>query len=426
MTAIKSINAEEILDSRGNPTIETSLTLSDDKTVFTSVPSGASTSSFEAFELRDNDPKRYGGKGMLKACEIVNNILSKIVIGKDPTNIFEIDNEMIDLDGTENKSKLGGNSILSVSQAVVKAGAVSHNLKLWEYIKNLSNQIGILRTKPANPSEMPTPTFNLINGGKHGAGNLDIQEFHIIPKTDVPYHTALEMGQEVYEKLKEVLINRSAVHSVGDEGGFAPNLYTNREAIDILVEAIRGARLHLNEDIFLGLDIAATNFFKNGSYYIKDTVAPLSPSEMTDHLIDLIEKYHFLFLEDPLYEDAWSDWEGLTSRVGNQTMIVGDDFLATNYNRLKKAIDMKAANTILVKPNQAGTITETLKIIKLAKEFKWKTTVSHRSGETNDTFIADLAVGVGSEYVKFGAPARGERVAKYNRLLEIERELATQ
>lgn len=414
MSTIKSIIAHEILDSRGNPTIETSLTLSDDKTVSTSIPSGASTSSYEAFELRDNDPERYEGKGVLKACEIVNNTLSPLLIGKNPLDQKAIDQVMIDLDGTENKSKLGGNSILSVSQAVLKAGAISQNLKLWKYISKLL---------PNVTAHIPSPTFNIINGGKHGAGNLDIQEFHIIPNKDMPYPKALETGQEVYEKLKEVLIHRNAVHSVGDEGGFAPNLFTNRDAIDILIESVKDAKLQINEDIFLGLDISATNFFKDGKYYIKDTVAPLTPIEMINYLTDLTDRYHFLFLEDALDEDAWSDWKTLTSRIGTQTMIVGDDLLATNFTRLKKAIDEKAANAILIKPNQAGTVTETLDIIKYGRENQWKTIVSHRSGETNDTFIADLAVGVGSDYVKFGAPARGERIAKYNRLLEIEREL---
>lgn len=414
MTTIKSIIAHEILDSRGNPTIETTITLDNDISVSSSVPSGASTSSYEAFELRDNDPDRYEGKGVLKACEVVNNTLSPLFIGKNPLDQKAIDQEMIDLDATENKSNLGGNSILSVSQAVVKAGSVSQNLKLWEYINKLL---------PSVVPHIPTPTFNIINGGKHGAGNLNIQEFHIIPKKDISYSKALETGQEVYEKLKEVLIHRNALHSVGDEGGFAPNLFTNRDAIDILIEAVQNAKLGLNEDVFLGLDISATNFFKDGKYYIKDTVAPLTPPEMIEYLEDLTQRYHFLFLEDALCEDAWNDWKALTSRLGSQIIIVGDDLLATNFNRLKKAIEEKAANAILVKPNQAGTISETLEIIKLARQNSWKTIVSHRSGETNDSLIADLAVGVGSDYVKFGAPARGERIAKYNRLLEIGREL---
>lgn len=414
MSKIKSITAHEILDSRGNPTIETTIILDSDKVVSTAISSGASTSSFESFELRDNDPDRYEGKGVLKACDIVNKTLSKIVLGKDPLEFQQIDKEMINLDGTDNKRSLGGNSILSVSQAVIKAGAESQNLKLWEYVNKLLS---------INKPHIPTPTFNLINGGKHGAGNLDIQEFHVVPCTNITYSKALEIGQEVYEKLKEVLIYRNAIHSVGDEGGFAPNLFTNRDAIDLLLEAIKDAKYHINEDIFIGLDISATNFFKDGKYYIKDTVVPLSPPEMIEYITDLAEQYHFLLLEDPLDEDAWSDWERLTSIIGDHTMIVGDDLLATNLNRLKKAINEKAANTILVKPNQAGTISETFEIIKTAKENGWKTIVSHRSGETNDTFIADLAVGVASDYVKFGAPARGERIAKYNRLLEIEREM---
>lgn len=414
MSTIKSVIAHEILDSRGNPSIETAITLSDDKTVFSSVPSGASTSSYEAFELRDNDKNRYEGNGVLKACEVVNNTLSKLIIAKDPLKLFEIDKEMISLDGTENKSSLGGNSILSVSQAVAKAGALSQNLKLWEYINKLL---------PFPKPHIPTPTFNIINGGKHGAGNLDIQEFHVIPKPGISYQSSLEIGVKIYKILKKVLIHRNAVHSVGDEGGFAPNLFTNREAIDILKDAIKESRLLLNQDVFLGLDIAASNFFKEGKYYIKDTVIPLSPDEMINFLTDLVDEYRFLLLEDPLDENAWEDWEHLTNLVGNKTILIGDDFLATNFHRLKKAIDQKAGNAILVKPNQAGTVTETLEIIKLARENNWKTIVSHRSGETNDTFIADLAVGASSDFVKFGAPARGERIAKYNRLLEIEREL---
>lgn len=423
MVTIKSVIAHEILDSRGNPTIETQLWLDNDQSVTTSVPSGASTSSFESVELRDNDKNRFEGKGVKKACEVVNNVLSKAIVGQNPIEQTKIDNLMIEMDGTENKSKLGGNSILSVSQAVVKAAALSQNLKVWEYLHGVCVEMGMSCHVPTNPSHMPTPTFNIINGGLHGGGNIDFQEYHIIPSTNIAYSKALEIGQETYEKLKDILAEMNLVHTIGDEGGFSPNLNTNLEGLDLIEKAIRLSGNELYKDANLGIDVASTNFFNENQYTLKDQKYPMKPDEWLSYLLDLQNRYKLSFIEDGISEDDWGGWVKLNGKIGNQTMVVGDDFLATNFKRVKKAIEEKAANTVLIKPNQAGTVTETLNVIKLAKDNFWKIIVSHRSGETNDTFIADLSVGVDADFVKFGAPSRGERVAKYNRLLEIEREI---
>lgn len=418
MPKIKEIKAREILDSRGNPTIETKITLDDDIFGIASVPSGASLGKYEALELRDGDMNRYGGLGVLKAVENVDQIIGPKLIGFDPTKQQEIDKLLIDLDGTDNKRKLGANSLLSVSLAVASLAAKSKKLPLYRYLNSLYGE-----NLPTTIEKMPTPTFNIINGGKHGAGNLDFQEFHVIPATTKPYHEALRIGEETYQKLKDVLIYRNAIRSVGDEGGFAPNLFTNLDTLEIMMEAIKLTPHAFGRDVFLGLDVAASHFKKGNGYQIKDKPNPLSPNEFIDYLINLNNQYQLLILEDPLDEDDWEDWAKLTQLLGKGTLIVGDDLLATNLERLKQAIDKRLCTTILIKPNQAGTLSETLEVVKTARAGGFKIIVSHRSGETNDTFIADFAVAIASEYVKFGAPARGERVAKYNRLLEIEEEL---
>lgn len=415
MSKINKISAREILDSRGNPTIETGVALEDGSTGIASVPSGASLGKYEAVELRDGDPARFGGMGVLKAVANVDQVISPKLLGFDPTKQGEIDKLMVDLDGTKDKSKLGANSILSVSLAVACAAANSSKTPLYKYLNLLFG--GVL---PTQISKMPTPTFNIINGGKHGAGNLDFQEFHVVPTTTKPYREALQIGEEIYQKLKQVLIYRNAIHSVGDEGGFAPNLFTNLDALEAILEAIKMTPYVFGRDIFLGLDVAATHFKKGGNYQIKDRPIPLAPDEFIEYLQDLNNQYRLLILEDPLGEDDWEGWVQLTGILGKGTLVVGDDFLATSLQRVNQAIDKKACTAILVKPNQVGTLTETLEVIKVARQGGLKIVISHRSGETNDTFIADLAVAVGAEYVKFGAPARGERVAKYNRLLEIE------
>lgn len=416
MPVIKSIHAREILDSRGIPTVETVMTADSGETATASVPSGTSTGFHEVKELRDGDLRRYGGMGVLKAVENVNTVIAKEIAGQDPTKQTTIDQMLINLDGKPDKSKLGANSILSVSQGACELGAAVSKKPIYEYLalKYRGNMAGI---------KVPTPTFNIINGGKHGAGNLDFQEFHVIPATNKSYSEALRVGEEIYQKLGGVLTYRGAIHSVGVEGGYAPNLFTNSDALELMVEATLQAGYQPARDVFYGLDTAATVFCKGGFYTIKDRAQAMQAREMIEYYKELNSKFHLLVLEDPLSEDDFNGWAKLVSEIGGQTVIVGDDLLTTNKDRVKKAIEMKAATAILVKPNQIGTISETVEVIQMSQKAGWKVIVSHRSGETNDDFIADFAVGVGADYTKFGAPARGERVAKYNRLLQIEEEL---
>jgi enolase len=307
---------------------------------------------------------------------------------------------------------------LSVSLAVCKAAAGAVKLPLYAYIGELINN-----KLPNSINRMPTPTFNIINGGKHGAGNLDFQEFHVIPASIKSYHDALRIGEEVYQSLKQVLVSRNAIHSIGDEGGYAPNLFNNLDGIEILMEAIRSTKYKFGFDIFLGLDLAASYFKRETMYMIKDRPTALTTEEFIEYLVDLHHNYHLLYLEDPLSEDDWKGWISITERLGREVLIVGDDLLVTNPGRLQKAIADHACSAILVKPNQIGSLSETLQVVQMAKQNDIKIIVSHRSGETNDSFMADLAVGITAEYVKFGAPARGERIAKYNRMLYIEKEL---
>ncbi len=418
MAKIKAIHAREILDSRGTPTVETTIWSDDDHGAISSVPSGASTGRLEAMELRDGDPNRFQGMGVLKAVDNVNNIISKYVVGQDPAKQNSLDQILLNLDGTPNKSKLGSNAILSVSQAVCELGALVNNKQTYEY---LAEKYAL--AKP-NSKRLPTPIFNLINGGKHGAGNLDFQEFHLIPSSQVDFKKALEIGEEVYQSLKKVLINKKAVHSVGDEGGFAPNLFNNVDALELLVEAVGATTYKINTDCFLGLDIAASTFYKNGKYLIKDRPEPYSAEEFIKYLVDLKKQYNLLSIEDPFDQDAWQHWVSLYLEMGQETMIVGDDLLVTNKTRLQKAIELHACNAILIKPNQIGTISETVQVVKLAKKNSFSVVVSHRSGDTDEDFIADFAVGIGADYAKFGAPNRMERVVKYNRLSFIEEYLA--
>ncbi len=414
MPKIKSVYAREILDSRGNPTIETTVWSDNNHGAVASVPSGASTGRLEAYELRDGDPDRFEGMGVLKACANVNKIISKYLIGQDPLKQNDIDQILINLDGTVNKSKLGANAILSVSQACFELGAACAEIPTFEYT---SQKYGL-----ATPSalHLPTPIFNMINGGKHGAGNLDFQEYHVIPSSRKKFSDALEMGSEIYHLLRKVLEEKKAIHSVGDEGGYAPNLFSNTDAIELLVETIESGKYKLNEDVYIGMDIAASTFFKNGKYKISDVKDPLTGEQFGDFLIDLNRKYNLLSVEDPFDQDAWVDWENFTTTVGRQLMVVGDDLLVTNRARLEEAIKRQACNTVLIKPNQIGTISETAAVVKLARKNEFSIIVSHRSGDTDEDFLADFAVGVGADFVKFGAPGRGERVSKYNRLLFIQ------
>lgn len=416
---IYSITAREILDSRGNPTIETTVIFESGYRGVASVPAGASLGTYEAQELRDGDEKRYNGMGVLKAVANVNTVIGPHLKGMDGSNQGQIDKAMVDLDGTPNKAKLGANSILSVSLATAVAAANEQRVPLYAYLNTMFS--ASLLTKM---ERIPTPTFNVINGGLHGAGNLDFQEFHIVPATSKPYHEALQMGAELYHSLKKILIYRNAVHSVGDEGGFAPNLFTNLDALEIIMEGIgQLPQYRFGTDVFLGLDVAASHFKTDRGYVIKDRASGFTPKDFIKYLKDLHAKYHLLTLEDPLDEDDWENWTEITQQMGTDVLIVGDDLLATNPERLKKALELKACSAILLKPNQIGTLSEFLAVVVMAKKNDIKCIVSHRSAETNDSTIADLAVAIQSDYVKFGAPARGERVAKYNRLLQIESEL---
>ncbi len=418
MAKITKIWAREILDSRAVPTVEAACQIDTGHVAVASVPSGASTGTHEAQELRDKDEARYRGKGVLTAVSNVNKILGPAIVGMDPTKQEEIDEKLISLDGTENKTKYGGNAILAVSEVVSKMGAIASKQPLYAWINILSQKMGM---KPV--LRMPTSIFNMINGGLHGAGNLDFQEFHVIPATNKSFIDGLRAGSEIYMALGENLARRGAIHSVGDEGGYAPNLFTNADALEIVVESIKSTNYSLGRDVSLGLDVAASVFYKNGEYSIRDKTSPMDETTIIEYYKNLNSRYHLAILEDPLHEDAWDSWKKLSALMAPSLSLVGDDLLATNPKRVEKAIAEKACNAILVKPNQIGTVTETFKVIKMAKDAKWKVIVSHRSGETNDWFIADFAVGVGAEYVKFGAPARGERVAKYNRLSNIETEI---
>lgn len=414
MAKIKTIIAREILDSRGTPTVETRIELEDGAAAVASVPSGASVGKYEAVELRDNDPQRFHGLGVLRAVANVNQTIAPQLIGVESTKQLEVDQALVKLDGTHNKSKLGANALLSVSQGVCEAAAASQKIATYLYVSHLYGE-------PVN-LKLPIPTFNLINGGRHGAGNLDFQEFHIISSSQKTYPENLRLAEEIYQSLKQVLIQHGAIHSVGDEGGFAPNLFTNLDALEVLVKAIEMANYRLKQDVFLGLDVAAQYFYQNGKYKIRDQTTPMSSDELIVYYQKLNQQYPLLTLEDPIAEDDWDGWQKV-GRLLPGTLIVGDDLLATNKQRLNEAIKKKACGAILVKPNQIGTISETMEVIKIARQANWKVVVSHRSGETTDDFIADFAVGVGADYTKFGAPARGERVAKYNRLLEIEKEI---
>lgn len=421
MAKISQVWAREILDSRAVPTIECVVKLDSGQVAVSSVPTGASVGKFEALELRDGDEKRYAGKGVLKAIDNISQVLGPAVVGMDPMQQVEIDKKLIALDGTENKSKLGANAILAVSQTVTRAASVAAAMPLYKWVLELAKQAQAAKELAPH---VPTPIFNMINGGLHGAGNLDFQEFFIIPATSKPYDQSMRQACEIYYAIKDSLIRRGAIHSVGDEGGYAPNLFTNADALAINVESVAASGYQIGSDFFLGLDVAANTIFKDGAYVIKDKSNTLSSSAFVEYFKELTKEYKLTLLEDPLNEEDWDGWKQITAEYGQQVLVVGDDLLVTNAARVKKAIEEKSCNAILVKPNQIGTITETLEVIRMARGAGWKVIVSHRSGETVDWFIADFAVGVKADFVKFGAPARGERVAKYNRLLSIEAELA--
>lgn len=405
---IKDIHAREILDSRGNPTVEVDMTLDNGITKTASVPSGASTGSREALELRDKDPNRYEGKGVLKAVSNVNNIIRPALIGKKCDQLF-VDNLLISLDGTENKSNLGANATLAVSLACLKCLAEANNKELYEYVSNRSVSV-------------PIPMINIINGGAHAVNNIDIQEFMIMPVMKT-IKERIRAASEVFHTLKKLLsINNYAV-GVGDEGGFAPNLENNQMALDFIIEAIKKAGYKPGVDIFIALDIAASELYNKDAKTYKLDNKELSTDELMKYYIELINNYPILSIEDPFYENDFDALAKFTKLVNNRIMVVGDDYFVTNELYLQKGIDMKAGNAILLKANQIGTITEMTKTVMLAKKNNYKTIISHRSGETEDTFIADLAVGMAIPFIKTGSMCRGERIAKYNRLLRIEEKL---
>ncbi len=407
---IKEIKAYEIIDSRGMPTIKTNVEFKGGMCGCASVPSGASTGSYEAHELRDGDKQRYQGKGVLKAVNNVNTTIKKEIISLGTTRQRIIDHKMIELDGTKNKSKLGANAMLSVSLALGKANAKAHGIPFYQYIGG------------ACSSKMPIPMMNILNGGAHAGNNLDIQEFMIVPIGFDSFSDALRAGCEIYQRLKEILISRKLSVSVGDEGGFAPDLKDEGEAIELIIEAIKCANYD-TESVKIALDVASSEWYENGKYVLKKSGGSFSSDALIDKWSSLVSRYPIISLEDPLSEDDYTGWEKLTRLIGDKVMLVGDDLFVTNEKRLQKGINLGIANAILIKPNQIGTLTETLDVITLAKQRGYQTIISHRSGETDDTSIADIAVGTNAGFIKTGAPCRTERTIKYNRLLEIENEL---
>jgi enolase len=420
MATITAITAREILDSRGNPTVSVSVTLAAGQTGHAAVPSGASTGTHEALELRDNDPARYGGKGVLKAVWNVNDIIARAMVGMAPGDQQAIDRRLIELDGTPNKAKLGANATLGVSLAVAHAAALAAGLPLYRHLARLASDAGA----SADKYMLPVPLLNILNGGRHAAGSTDFQEFMIAPVGAPTFRQALQMGAEIYHALGKLLHARGLSTTVGDEGGFAPSLPSNRGAIEVVLAAIEQAGYEPGRDCFVALDPASTEFFREGRYVLAREGTTLSPAEMVAYYQDWAERYPIISIEDGMAEDDWAGWQMLTSRLGDRVQLVGDDLYVTNVDRLKRGIAEKASNSILIKPNQIGTLSETIEAIATIRPLPdWTAVVSHRSGETEDTTIADLAVGLGTGQIKTGAPCRSERTAKYNRLLAIEEEL---
>ena len=406
MISISDVYANEVLDSRGNPTVKVSIYLSDGTKADSIVPSGASTGKKEALELRDGDKKRFGGKGVLKACENVKTTIADGIIGLDPFDQEFLDSVLLELDATKNYSKLGANATLGVSMAVAKAAAKSLDLPLYRYLGGV------------NASVLPTPMFNIINGGAHANNSVDFQEFMIMPFGFETFNDALRAAAEIYQNLKNLLNDLGHSTAVGDEGGFAPNLKDNEEPIKLILEAIKKSGYEPGKEIKIALDVASSELFKDGFYHLENK--KFTSDELISRYEDLCEKYPIYSIEDALDEDDWEGWKKLTKKLGNKVQLVGDDLFVTNEEILRKGIKDGVANAILIKPNQIGTLTQTLKAIRLAHRNGYKTIISHRSGESEDSFIADLAVAVNAGQIKTGATARSERNAKYNRLLDIE------
>ncbi|MFA6306262.1 MAG: phosphopyruvate hydratase [Patescibacteria group bacterium] len=415
MPKIKKITAREILDSRGNPTVETCVWLDNGARLKASVPSGASTGAHEAVELRDGDKARYGGLGVLDAVKNVEQKIAPKLIGLEAGDQEKIDDLMVKLDGTENKSKLGANAILSVSLACARAGALALDVELYEYISK-SYALGITRYT------LPTPCFNIFNGGKHADTNLDFQEFMIIPVLDASFKEKVRIGAEIFHSLGQVLKRAGFDTDVGNEGGYAPDIVSSIQAIELIMAAALKAGFKPGSQIALGVDVGSSQLYNkaDGKYIFKLDRASFTAATLTGLYYEWFRKYPIIYIEDGLAEDDWAGWRELNKELGSNVMLVGDDLFVTNLERLRQGLKERAANAILIKPNQVGTLTETINCVKLAKKHNYKIIVSHRSGETTDDFIADLAVAAGADYIKAGSLARGERVAKYNRLMEIE------
>jgi len=410
-TLIDEIIAREVLDSRGNPTVEVDVRLESGDIGRAIVPSGASTGAHEALELRDGDKARYGGKGVLKAVESVNTTIAEALSGLDASDQIGIDSELLALDGTETKSKLGANAILGVSLACAKASAAALGLPLYRYIGG------------AHAHVLPVPMMNILNGGKHAQDSTDFQEFMVMPVGAPSFREGLRWGAEIYQSLKKVLHDRGQGTNVGDEGGFAPSLPTNESALEVIVEAIKKAGYTPGEQVMLAMDPAATELYQDGKYHLAKENRSLTSAEMVDYWVDITARYPIISLEDGMSEDDWDGWKLLCQKIGDRVQLVGDDLLVTNVKRLERGINERACNSILVKLNQIGSLTETLSAIQMAQRAGWTAIISHRSGETEDVTIADLVVATNAGQIKTGAPARSDRVAKYNQLLRIEEEL---
>jgi enolase len=416
MATIKNVFAREVLDSRGNPTIACEVVLDTGVHSLGFVPSGASTGTNEALELRDGDINRYNGKGVLKAVSNVNTKIKEAVVGMDPMDLYSIDQRMIELDNTPNKSNLGANSILSVSLAVAKAASKNSKMALYQYL-------GQLLGKKNDSYTIPIPFMNILNGGKHAVGSTDFQEFMIVPVKFNNFKEALRVGAEIYHSLAKILEERNYQPLVGDEGGYAPSLFSNEQAMELLMMAIKDANYSAGENVFIAIDPAASRFFTEELYQLHRENLSLTTQQMIDFYAGWTEKYPIISIEDGLSESDWNGWRDLTQRIGDTVELIGDDLYATNKDLLKKGIQYKSSTGILIKPNQIGTLSETLETIKIAEKSGIKVIISHRSGETEDDFIADLAVASGCGTIKAGAPCRSERTAKYNRLIEIEEKL---
>lgn len=417
MSTIKKVFAREILDSRGNPTVEVEVELESGVKAMAAVPSGASTGTYEALELRDKDEKRYGGLGVQNAVENVNEKISKAIIGMEASSQVEIDNKMLGLDGTENKSNLGANAILGVSLAVCRVAALEADLPLYKYIAKTY--------KFPSKYKMPIPMFNVINGGLHSDSGLSIQEYKVVPNGIKTFKEQFRAGSEVFHKLKKILASQNQSTAVGDEGGFAPHLESNAKPLELINQAIEEAGYKGGKEVNIGIDAAASSFYdeKDEKYMFKPENASLTREMLVNIYNEWTQKYNVISVEDGLNENDWDGWRAMNEKIGGDTMTIGDDLLVTNVKRLKTAIEKKACNAVLIKVNQIGSLTETIECIKLAKKNKMKIVISHRSGETTDDFIADLAVGVNADYIKSGSLSRGERICKYNRLLKIEEEI---